>query len=154
MAEPDLYEELLKLTAALRAHHVPYALCGGLALAVYGFPRATKDIDILIEQGALSDVCRVAKSCGFTLRGAGINFRSGMRLERLIKPLPPSEESVLLDLLIVTDASRKAWDQRIEVETARGPVWVVSPAGLKSMKLLRNSLQDQADIENLDQLQS
>lgn len=152
MAEPDLYEELLELTAALRAHQVPYALCGGLALAVYGFPRATKDIDILIEQQALPDVCRAAKSCGFTLRGAGINFRSGMRLERLIKPLPPSEESVLLDLLIVTDVSRKAWEQRIEVETARGPVWVVSPSGLKSMKLLRNSLQDQADIENLDQL--
>jgi hypothetical protein len=35
----DPYAELKALAAALEAEGIPYALCGGLALAVHGAPR-------------------------------------------------------------------------------------------------------------------
>ena len=36
----DLYEEFRKLIGALDERHVDYALCGGIAMAVYDYPRA------------------------------------------------------------------------------------------------------------------
>jgi hypothetical protein len=36
----DLYDEFRKLIAALDKQHIDYALCGGIAMAVYDHPRA------------------------------------------------------------------------------------------------------------------
>lgn len=54
----DLLEEVRDLTAKLHSEGIEYALCGGLAMAVYAMPRATLDIDIMVEPGSLfeSDV--------------------------------------------------------------------------------------------------
>ena len=43
----DLLGELENLTAKLDLLKIDYALCGGLALAIYARPRATPDIDII-----------------------------------------------------------------------------------------------------------
>ena len=37
----DLYREFQSLISALANSHIEYALCGGLAMAVYDHPRAT-----------------------------------------------------------------------------------------------------------------
>jgi hypothetical protein len=42
----DLFDELVRLAAALHDAGTPYGLCGGLAVAAHGAPRATKDIDL------------------------------------------------------------------------------------------------------------
>jgi hypothetical protein len=39
----DIYEEFLKLVEALNERAIDYALCGGMAMAVHGLPRATVD---------------------------------------------------------------------------------------------------------------
>ena len=39
----------MSLVAELDADGVDYALAGGLAVAVWGAPRATKDIDLLVR---------------------------------------------------------------------------------------------------------
>ena len=44
----DLFRELTSLLSALDEEGIDYALCGGLAMAVHGYPRATVDIDLLI----------------------------------------------------------------------------------------------------------
>ena len=44
----DLLSELRCITDALDVARVDYALCGGVALAIYGIPRATIDIDMLV----------------------------------------------------------------------------------------------------------
>ena len=41
-------ELLRRITAALDANGVPYMLTGSLASSIYGIPRATNDIDIVI----------------------------------------------------------------------------------------------------------
>ncbi len=43
-----LYQELRSLIIQLNRREIPYALCGGLSLAVYGIPRATLDIDLRV----------------------------------------------------------------------------------------------------------
>jgi hypothetical protein len=45
----DLLIELKNLIEVFDNNKIDYALCGGLALAVYARPRATLDIDIMVE---------------------------------------------------------------------------------------------------------
>jgi uncharacterized nucleotidyltransferase DUF6036 len=41
-------DDLTALAKALGEHHVEYVLIGGAAMALHGFPRMTKDIDLLL----------------------------------------------------------------------------------------------------------
>ena len=45
----NLFDELMAVTQALDRQSVDYALVGGLAVAVWGAARATKDIDLLVR---------------------------------------------------------------------------------------------------------
>ena len=60
----SIYTELRALTARLHAEEIPYALCGALALAVHGYPRATLDIDLLAFAGSGERILQ----CGRSLR--------------------------------------------------------------------------------------
>ena len=42
-------EFLRRITVALDAHGIPYMLTGSLASSMYGIPRATNDIDIVVQ---------------------------------------------------------------------------------------------------------
>jgi len=43
----ELFDEFKQLVSEFKKENIEFALCGGLAMAVYAFPRATLDIDIL-----------------------------------------------------------------------------------------------------------
>jgi len=43
------FMEYLKLFEQLQQHDIRYMLCGGLAVNVYGIPRMTADIDIVLD---------------------------------------------------------------------------------------------------------
>lgn len=45
---PEL-EDLIRLCDSLNKHQVKYLLIGGCAVILHGFPRGTKDIDLLID---------------------------------------------------------------------------------------------------------
>ena len=146
----DLLGELEILTAKLDLLQIDYALCGGLALAIYAKPRATLDIDIMIELDSLRQTKNAAADLGFTLSAAPMEFDGGnVKIHRLIKIDDDSGESLMLDLLIVTPQTRQAWESRQTVEWDGGPLKVVSPQGLIFLKSLRSSGQDQDDIEYL-----
>jgi hypothetical protein len=51
----DFFQELKDLAATLEAHAIDYALCGGVALAIHGAPRATQDP---VRRGLLHVVSR------------------------------------------------------------------------------------------------
>ncbi len=44
----DLFDEFVALVDALEKARLPYAVCGGLAMAIHGLPRATIDVDLLV----------------------------------------------------------------------------------------------------------
>jgi hypothetical protein len=146
----DLLEELKKLTGKFDQAGIDYALCGGLALAIYARPRATLDIDVLIEFETLSQTENAANDLGFTLRAAPMEFQSGkVKIHPLSKIDKDTGETLVLDLLIVTPVIRNAWESRYTVERDEGPLKVVSPRGLIFLKSLRRSGQDVDDIEYL-----
>lgn len=146
----DLLDELKKLIAKLNEENIEYALCGGLAMAIYALPRATLDIDILIEASSLENTRRAVHELGFTVQAAPMEFHGGkIHIHRVSKIEPGSGETLSLDLLIVTPELKNAWESRIKVEWEHGALGVVSPQGLILLKSFRRSGQDQDDINFL-----
>src|SRR5690242_15588967 len=93
----DLYEEFKALVSSLEEHHIDYAVCGGLAMAVWGAPRATVDIDLLILTEALEEAKRLARSLGFTIAAFPMTVGGGaIEIHRLSKI--DSETGIVLPL--------------------------------------------------------
>jgi hypothetical protein len=136
----DIVKELEQLLRTLQAENVPYALCDGFALAVYGITRATEDIDLLIEESSLPKIRELGERLGFRFDRQPLVFKGG------------GEDFLVLDLLLVSALTQPAWLARRAVETKWGVVHVVSPDGLIHLKSLRGSGQDEDDIRQLKQL--
>lgn len=60
-----LGEFLRKVTAALDNTGVPYMLTGSLASSMYGIPRATNDIDIVVARHASNYFRRISSLSGW-----------------------------------------------------------------------------------------
>lgn len=141
-------EEMSNLVRALEKAGVPYALCGGLAMAVHGWPRATLDIDLLVQEDRLEEVRKVARSQGFREEAGFMNFSAGrVRLYRMVRL--ESDEFLVLDLLLAVGDFADVWTGRMTVRTEDGDISVVSADGLIRMKELRGSGTDQDDIRKL-----
>ena len=61
----NLTDEFPALIVALQHAQIDFAVCGGMAMALHGFPRFTNDIDLLILPADLARTLAVAKQCGF-----------------------------------------------------------------------------------------
>lgn len=146
----DLYEELQKVISAFNGRQIEYALCGGLAMAVYDHPRATIDIDILIPPEAFASIPEIARELGYTIRGLDMSFAKGAIEIRRVSKIHPTTGYVLsLDLLLVTPQIRDVWDSRVEAEVEGASLSVVSRDGLIALKAMRGSGRDLDDIAAL-----
>ena len=146
----DVVEEFVALVKALRAAEINHAVCGGLAVMIHGFVRATEDIDLLIEAESLPRAAKVAASCGFRLRAEELVFSNGARIFRFLKLSPGSEDYLVLDLMLVGDVHRTAWESRREISTQWGQISTVSREALIEMKRRANRPQDLFDIQRME----
>jgi hypothetical protein len=147
----ELHEELRALIAALDDDGVEHALCGALALAVYGPPRATADIDLLIPSDSVEEASAAARALGYTIPAKQMVLSEGdIEIVRLSKADADSGQLLSLDLVLAHPALEEVWRSRERVEWEDGELSVVSREGLVAMKRLRGSAQDLADIEALE----
>lgn len=146
----NVADELVAVTGALEGAGVEYALVGALAVAVWGAPRATKDVDLLVRAEALEAAMRAVATCGFTLAAAPLRFRDGMDLQRVTKVERGSHMTV--DFILVNESLEAAWGSRRKIATATSHLWVVSRDALVAMKAQAARPQDIADIERLNDI--
>lgn len=147
----DLYAELDALVRGLDAAGIDYALCGGLALAVHGLPRATRDIDLLALRVDLDRIREVVRACGFTIEALPMTFSSsGLTIQRFGKI--GTGEPLMVDILVVDEPLESVWSTRIRVPHEGGSISVVSRQGLVSLKLAAGRPQDMIDIQRLTEL--
>ncbi len=150
----DILDELKKLAKELEDKGIDYALCGGLAIAVYARPRATLDIDIMIDSDSVSRTTAAVNDMGFTISGPPMYFHdNAVVIHRFVKIDRNTGEHLVLDLIIATQTIQKAWEDRITIDWDGYPLKVLSPPGLILLKSLRNSGQDKDDIEYLRSLE-
>jgi hypothetical protein len=147
----NIVEELQKITKSFATEGVEYAICGGCAVVIYGYVRATKDIDLLVKQGDVERVFGLLSNLGFTLRAGPIPFGSGTpeerRLYRATKVL--GNDSLTVDLVVVTPILEETWRDRRTLEWSGRALTVVSRVGLARMKRLAGRPQDVADLAML-----
>lgn len=147
MAVFDIDAELEAVVAALEESGFEYAVCGGIAVAVHGHPRATTDIDILVTAEALPEILATVAGLGYVLKAAPMKFSSGIEVRRVSRM--ESGEVFTLDLMPVTEVIREVWEDRQKVEWRGRPLRIVSRRGLVRMKRLAGRAQDLADLEAL-----
>ncbi len=150
-----LIEELSELIAGLEANKIEYAVCGGLALAIHGFTRATLDIDILIQPDSLEKAYEVARENEFDIRGMmDISFKERAVEIRRVSKVDSNGEVLSLDLLLVTPHVEDVWEDKEEIDFLGNKLSVVSREGLIKMKKLAGRPQDLADIARLENEES
>ena len=145
----DLAHELRAIVAALDGAGVAYALAGGLAVSIYAAPRATQDIDLLMAVPDLDRATTAVRNLGYRIAGHPMRVAGGrMDIQRLVKI--DGTDLLPLDLLLPLDTELAGiLATRTEVTWEGTALWVVTIPGLRSLKRLRNSAQDRADLEAL-----
>jgi hypothetical protein len=147
----DIYDEFLQLVKGLDERAMDYAVCGGMAMAFHGAPRATIDIDLLVLAKSLDEIIALAGELGYTIRGKDLSFAGGViEIRRVSKIDRESGDLLSLDFLLVTPQIQQVWDTRLTSEWKNHRLSVVSREGLIALKKLRSSGQDLDDIEKLN----
>lgn len=148
-----LLDEFVGIVAKLNERDVEYAVCGGWAMTIHGFIRATLDIDLLILTKDLDNAIAAAKDQGFDIEGLPLNFDGGKtQIRRISKVDQKSNELITLDLLLVTEALEDVWQTRKRVLWNAGQYNVVSRQGMKKMKKMAGRAKDLIDLEYLEGL--
>lgn len=146
-----LLDEFANITNALNEHRIDYAVCGGWAMAILGFPRATVDIDLLILSDDLEKAWNIAQSFGYDVKGLPLHFHNGaIEIRRISKIDKETKSLITIDFLLVTQALREVWENRKAFNWKQGKIFSVSKEGLIFLKKISGRLQDLADIERIE----
>ena len=141
-----LESELRDLVQRFNEAKIEYALSGGMAVALHGYPRFTKDIDFLIPSESLNRAREVAAESGFLDESGRIPFPDS-DVYRILKI--EGTEYRILDLLVPKRLDTIAWTQRQWFDWNGLPICSVSRDGLIEMKLAAGRDIDRIDIKQL-----
>ena len=146
-----LLEEFTEFVAALNRRQIAYAVCGGWAMTIHGFPRVTMDIVVMVRGEDLAEGWRIAEDLGYNVQGRPLHFHDGaIEIRRISKIDAETKVLFTIDFLLVTDATRQIWQNRETVRWQHGAISTVSREGLIQLKKISGRLQDIADIERLE----
>lgn len=144
-----LLDELSQLISALDDGGIEYAVCGGLALTIHGFPRATFDIDVLIRPESLEKAYEIAARFEYDIRGLDMSFKERAVEIRRVSKIDSDGEILPLDFLLVTRHIEDVWETREKLIWQDKILWIVSREGLIKMKELAGRDKDLIDIGRL-----
>lgn len=149
MEFPD-FEEFI---ASLNAHRVRYLIVGAYAVCFHARPRATKDIDILVDRTPTN--ARRARACLLSFLGGDAPNITEAKLQNprtlIVLGVPP----VRIDILTSIDgvpSFAAAWKRRVGGRYGATPAHFLSLADLISAKAATGRPQDLADLDVLERV--
>ncbi|MSU77989.1 MAG: hypothetical protein EXS16_07820 [Gemmataceae bacterium] len=147
----NLLDEFLAIITQLGDAKIPYAICGGWALAIHGVPRFTMDIDLLVRPEDFQNVLAIAVKSGFDAAVESLSLVQidGSRCEvRRLNKFDGNDHTVF-DVILAQDSLEPIWASR-EIFAWQGrQLPVCSAIGLARMKRLASRPQDLVDIQSL-----
>ncbi len=144
----EVQQDFRELLALFNAHNVEFMIVGGYALAFYGAPRYTGDIDIYVKPDSIN-ASRVMKALAdFGFKSAGLTASDFDKPEKVVQlGVPP----VRID--IVTSLTGITWDDafsgRESGKYADISVYYIGRKEFIANKRAINRKKDLADIEAL-----
>ena len=146
----SLLDEFIGIVNALNERRIDYAVCGGWAMAIHGFLRATTDIDILILAEDHEKVKAAAIERGFDIEGLPLNFDTAKTLIRRLSKIDTETKTLItLDMIFATEVYETAWRGRRLVKWNNGEYPVVDADGMIEMKERAGRPKDLIDLDFL-----
>lgn len=152
MAAELVLQTLERLWAALDPLQLPMAVAGGLALAAWKHPRATRDVDVVVGIGGQrpADVLRCVTDQGFRCKRdpAVVSLGSIQVLQLEYEP-PDAYVAVQADVLLVdSEFHRQSLQRRVQLSLPHvpQPLYVLSCEDTILYKLLAGRVIDRADV--------
>lgn len=145
MFNPD-FKEFIK---SLNENSVLYLVVGGYAVALHGYPRYTKDLDIWIDRAATNAISLVNALADFGFAGLGLREEDFLVPDQIIQlGYPPNRIDLVTDLPGVD--FEICYNDKVQVEMDGVTVNFIDVENLKQNKRASGRYQDLADLENLE----
>lgn len=146
-------DDFLDLLRALASAGARFIVVGAHAMAVHGVPRATQDLDIMVDRSGKNAalVWSALEEFGAPVAALGISQADLMRRDVVVQiGVPPRRIDLLTSITGVTFES--AWESRIEQETDGVRVPYLGRAALVANKRAVGRHKDLGDLEALGEL--
>lgn len=155
---------LIDLYRSFQQHNVRYLLCGGLAINMYGIPRSTADMDIILDltEDNLQQFLKSIEAFGYqssipisVLQLADETLRQSLLKAGLvtISFLSSILQMITLDVLVdVPFSFQDLWKKRTERKSGDTTLQLVGVEDLVALKEISNRQQDRLDIESLKRI--
>lgn len=139
------YEDLLKL---FNKNKVKYCIIGAYAVAFYGRPRYTKDMDILIEP-EVKNAEKIVKALDeFGFKNCGLQVKDFTEKGRIIQlGYEPIRVDIITSILRVD--FEDIWKNKKKSVYGSQKVFFIALKDLIKIKKISNRKQDKADLEIL-----
>lgn len=144
-----LNRDFKEFIQSLNDNGVRYLVVGGYAVALYGYPRYTKDIDIWVEMAAenASNILKALDQFGFG--SLGVNASDLTEPDRMLQLGHPPARIDILTTLPGVDFS-ECYSARTVVEVDGISINFINLENLRKNKKATGRHQDLADLENLE----
>jgi predicted nucleotidyltransferase len=144
-----MYPDFKELLSVFNAHNVRYLIVGGYAVSIHAQPRATKDLDILIDPSKENSEAVFAALVRFGAPIAGLTAADFTELESFFRMgTPPAMVDILPKIKGVD--FKTAWERRVIREIEDGlSVPFISRDDLLAAKLSAGRPGDLADVAAL-----
>jgi hypothetical protein len=148
MATIRLPTDFAEFLRSFRSKGVEYLLVGGYAVGLYGYPRATADIDIWVRRSPENAEKIVAAIRGFGFDVPSLSAGLFLRPDQVIRMgLPPLRIEVLTSVSGVEFDD--CWAARREMILDGESVWLPSLVDLKRNKAASGRPKDLEDLRHL-----
>lgn len=145
------YRDFEEFLASCNAHEVRYLVVGAHAVAFHARPRATKDLDILVEP-SFENGERLLDAIREFFGGSDMGF-TAEDVAELDSVLQLGVEPVRIDLLSSisgVDSFQDAWERRVDALYGDVEAHFLSLEDLIAAKRSAGRTQDRADLEHLE----
>ena len=143
-----LNQDFKEFIQSLNDNQVRYLVIGGCAVALHGYPRYTKAIDIWIEMSPINAANMLKALEQFGFGSLGLQASDFLEPDQIIQlGYPPNR----IDLMTTPPGVEfeSCYASRIEVQLDEVRVNFIDLDNLKRNKRAAGRLQDLADLENL-----
>ncbi len=147
----ETQSDFKELLALLNANHVDYIIVGGYALAYYGLPRFTGDLDLLVKPDTDNARGIIDALSEFGFSSLGLTEDDFIQPEQVVQlGRPPVRVDFITSISGVT--WDEAWDGRIEGSYGDIPVNYLGRGQFIANKLATGRTRDLADVELLSEM--
>jgi hypothetical protein len=144
-----LNQDFKEFIQSLNDNHVRYLVVGGYAVALHGYPRYTKDIDIWIESKPTNAARIVSALEQFGFGSLGVKESDFLVKDQIVQlGYAPNRIDIITSLPGVS--FKECYIKRIAVEVDGVTVYFIDLDNLRKNKKATGKLQDLADLEKLE----